>query len=507
MATIGVAAYPTPDDVLQTMLRTLRLGYQRAGIAVNVLPGSEHYKRCEAIAGRVSIAIANGKIARADFSPLTATGDALDAICRVFGVRRRAANGAAGYVQIGTTPASATITIPISFRGTSATGKKYDTTITNLAITDGAKIEIRATSTGADTDLAAGAKITWSDSAIGQLKTQATVAAGGLTGGSDADTDEVLRSRLIDRISFPSAGGNVAFVKEKAEAASSAVEKAYVYAGLRGSGSCDAAVTSTAADRTLSSANVGTVLSAVVGNMPGGVVDFNVTTVTAEGVDVLLNAKLPSPANAGGAGNGWRDATPWPSGSATIGADDGYVTAYNSVTTIATVRTTATPVVGQHIGIWNPVGESADGVLAGAMNEYEINYVAGGVGAWTIKVTGGFKVSPLHAYVSTGAVYLADYANEFLAQMRILGPGEKTANVDLLPRARRQLGSDVANPSGVTTRILTAVQAAHPEISELTYNYRVATGTSGALTEPSIPSTTALPPNVLVLSNFALWKA
>jgi len=500
-ATIGVAAYPTPDDVLNAMLRTLKFGYQRVGIAVNVLPGSEHYERAKMLAQRASIALANGKIARQDFSPLTATGDALRAICGVFGVSERAANGAAGYVTIACT---GTITIPSGFRGTAPNGKKYDTVSSSVGITTGAKVQLRAVATGTATDQIVGTQITWDSAAVGGLKQTAVVAAGGFTGGSAADTDETLRRRLIDAISFPSAGGNIAFVKQTAEESTSAVKTAYVYAAVQGPGSLDVAVISDEADGTLSDANVATVQSAVVGNLPGGVIAVNATTITPQYVDVILSATLPAAKNAGGTGGGWLDASPWPSGAFTAGADDGHVTGYVSATGVATIRISTAPVVGQRIGIWDPIGGDK---LDGEMNEYTITVVGGISGARTIKVDGGFKVDPTGAYVSTGAAQLAAYASAYKTQMQALGPGEKTDDVDILQRGRRQLGVDVADPSDLTTAMLSAVQTAYSEVSNLAYLGRFATGTTTTKTTPDIPSTTALPPKRFTLEHFALRKA
>lgn len=492
---VGDAAYPTPAEVRDAILRTVAFACARRGVTANVLPGSDHYIRADAIAKRISVAMANNRIALADYSPLTATGDALRDLCTVYGVPERAASSASGSVTITCT---GTITIPADFVATAPSGLKYKTTGASIAITTGAKVELIAVSTGAATNVDPSTVLSWDSASIGSLAPTCTVDADGFTGGFDTDTDEQLRSRLLDRLANPAGGGNVAQVRQWAEDASSAVERAFCYAGVRGAGTYDVAVTAAGGDRTVPGATVTTIEALVDAQHPGHC-DVNATTVSPERVDVILSATMPTPASTGGAGNGWRDTVPWPSGAVTLGVNDGKVTGYAAPT--ATVRTTATPVAGQRIGVWDP------GTDEGTFYEYTIATVGGVAGAWTITVVGGFMVSPLNCYVSAGATRLVDYGAAFLALVRGLGPGEKTANEDILPRGRRQPTVDVAAPSDLTTSLLAAITTAYPEITDLTYAARVATGTTNALTSPSIPATTADPPKILVLKHLSIRKA
>lgn len=495
LPTVGDAAYPTPAEVRDAILRTIALACSRRGVTANVLPGSDHYIRADAFAKRVTVAMANNRIALADYSPLTATGDALRDLCTVYGVPERPASSASGSVTI---KCSGSITIPADFVATAPSGLKYRTTGASIAITTGAKVELVATSTGAATNVDPATVLTWDSAAIGALASTCTVDADGFTGGFGADTDEQLRVRLLDRLANPAGGGNVAQVRQWAEDASSAVERAFCYAGVRGAGTYDVALVAEGGDRTVPGATV-TAIDAVLAAKHPGHADVNTTTVSPERVDVILSATMPTPASTGGAGNGWRDTVPWPSGAVALGSNDGKVTAYSAPT--ATVRTTTAPVAGQRIGIWYA------GTDEGQFYEYTIATVGGIAGAWTITVVGGFIVSPLNCYVSAGAVRLADYGATFLALVRGLGPGEKTANEDILPRGRRQPTVDVAAPSDLTTTLLASMSTTYPEITDLSYAARVATGTTTALTSPSVPVTTADPPKILVLKHFALRKA
>jgi uncharacterized phage protein gp47/JayE len=499
LPTVGTITYPTAAEIRDGILRTIKLGCARAAtpITVNVLVGSEPYVKAEALARRLVVAFANNKIALQDYSPLTATGDRLTQLAGIFGVVRRSPSEATGFVTISST---GTVTIPANYRAVAPNGETYDT-ITGGTIANGGAVEMVAVNTGTATNQKALTKLTWSSSSVGALNATCTVAVGGIDGGAPADDDETLRRRLLDRLANPSVGGNSASVKTIAENASAAVEAAYVYAALRGPASIDVAVTKAGSDRELSDANVALVAAAVRAAMPGHV-DINVTAVTAQEVDVVFRATLPAPSTSGGAGGGWKDATSWPQGTPAAGTNDGKVTAYAAPT--ATVRTTTTPVIGQNIGIWDPVGE--------VMHEYTITSVGGVSGAYTITVQGlegaaGFKTSPLNAFISAGAVNLARYAEAMLDEVLKLGPGEKTDSLDLLPRARRYPNVDHAHPTDLDARIIGNIQAAYPEIVFATSgSLSVDTGTTTARTSPGLPTTTTDPPNILVLKYFAIWK-
>ena len=496
---VGSSAYPTRAELRDAMLRTVKLAFQRRGLSANVLPGSDHYIRCDAVAKRLAIAYANLENVLDTLSPLDAQEEYLEALCGVFGITRRGASRAAGYVTIVVT-GGGTITIPAGFQCTSAAGVKYQTTSANVAVSNGASVQVQAVNAGASTNVVAGALVSWDSASIGFLGSTATVAAGGIINGFDEDDDEKLRERLIDRLSYPQGGGNISQFRAWAEETSAAIEKAYAYAAARGPGSVDVALTSEGGTREVSSLYVAEVSAYIATQVPGHV-GLNVTSVVAQELDVVLLAKLPLPPQAGGSGGGWRDATPWPSGAVTLGVSDGKVTGYVSGTGTATVRETTAPVVGQRIGVWDPTG-GTDG--DGTMREYEVATVGGVAGAWTITVANGFTVSPLGAYVSAGAANLADYGDTFLAAMQSLGPGEKTTSTNILPRGRRQPPPDVSNPSDATSKQLDAITSTFAEVLDLSYAARLETGTTTTRTAPSVPATTTLAPRILTLKHFAI---
>lgn len=498
---VGDSAYPTPDEVHSIILRTIAFDFNRRGLVASVLPGSDHFIRAEAYARRVSVAIANGRLALADVNPLTAQGQALVDLAAVFGVNARPAAGAAGPVAI---KCSGTVVLPAGFPGTAPSGLKYQV-IATTTLTTGQTVDVSAVSTGKATDVDAGIKITWDSAAIGNLDPVATVAAGGITGGNDGDVVtnadgtlnvEQLRNRLLRKLSSPPVGGNWSSVVQWAEEATSSVAYAVAYPAAQGPASYDLAIVGSAS-RVLTAPIIALVAAYINSLMPGQN-KLNVTSVVEQEVDVTVVASLPLPAAAGGAGGGWRDANPWPSGQ------NVRVFGYNATTLTATVDGTISPVVGQQIGIWNPNAIDSVGNPAPAMVEYIIATVGGVSNAYTITVQGGFQFNPIASYVSTGAVHLVEYAADLYTQFQALGPGEKTDSPDRLPLARRQPTTDIQAPSNMSSLLLSKVTNLHPEIADLTYGVRYLAGTTTPITGPELPLAVADPPNIIALKRLAI---
>jgi uncharacterized phage protein gp47/JayE len=488
---IDGANYPTQDESRSTLLRAIEHSFARRGLDANTLPSSEHYIRADKYAGRIAVAIANNQLALEDSNPLTSTGDPLAILAGIFGVAKRPAGPAAGATLI---TSSGTVTIPKDYTATAPSGKKYKT-ISQGTYASGASVDVIAIDGGTDTNQDAGTQLTWDSAQIGALSPKSIVTSAGLTGGVNADNDERLRERLLQKLAFPPVGGNWSEVVAWAEEATASVEAAYCYPAVRGPSSYDIALTKAGGDRTLPAATIATVRGYVAGKMPGQE-SHNFTSVTAERVDVVIVARLPLPQVAGGAGGGWRDAAPWP-------AEDALVTAYNAGTGVATVDAATAPTVGANIGVWNPSATNDDGTL-GAMVEYVVATVGGSTGAWTITAQSGFLSTPLGAYVSAGALQLVEYADTFMHALALLGPGEKTESPEILPRGRRQPSTDIIAPSDITSIQLAVLTNAYREIGGATYSAVYDTGTATARVSPSIPATTADPPNVLVLNHLAI---
>lgn len=487
---VGNAAYPTAIQIRDQILSDLTFYGLQGGITFNVKPGSEHYKIATALANRVAIAIANNKISNDQRNPLTATGDALRDIARVYGIEERPASQSTGDASV-KVATGATVTIPAGWQGTGPNSKKYVTTQINV-VSNGDTISMTSVEAGADTVLATGSQITWDSASIASLLSPATVLAPGIRGGADTDDDEDIRRRLLDRLAAQAVGGNGASIKGWAEEISASIHSAYVYEAIRGPASFDVAIVGSTGDRTLSGTIVDAARANVRSNMPGGVISINLTTVVPEELDVILTARLPSPESVGGAGGGWRDADPWP-------ADAVKVT--NIAGATFTVNGATAPIVGQSIGLWN-----RSDVDNPVMEERTVTTVGGSAGAWTITLTGSNSFVVVGDYISAGATNLVNYAATAYAQFLLLGPGEKTDNPDLLPRSARYPSQETSGVMDITNRQLAEVMNEYDEMIDLSYGAVYETGSAVTRLSPSLPPTTASPPRILVCKKLAIVK-
>lgn len=490
---VDQAFYPTEAEIRDQILRTIRVAFLSRGIKVNTLPGSDYFISATALARVISIAFANSKVALRDVSPLTATGDNLRKICAAFGVYPRPASSASGPAVVKCT---GTIVLPGGYSCTAPNGKKYKT-VASLTLTTGAQATIQATDAGADTNQPAGTILSWDSASVGALAPTATVGPGGLTGGDDGDDDESLRTRLLERLSSPGVGGNWAAVKGWAEAASAAVGAAYVYQAVRGPGSVDVALVSSGKDPQLGASTVAQVAAIVAANIPG-YASLNTTSVQKQPVDVTVAAKLPLPTFAGGTGGGWLDAAPWPT-------EDVKVFLVNLPSTIRVTGSTK-PALGQHFSLWDPGSQAMTDFQIitpppiGVPNDWILHIAPVNGGTVPLWVVPGL-------YVSASAQNLADYATDLLAEFNALGPGEKTANTNIIPRALRKPSPDVVAPTDLSSVLLAAVTNKHPEILSLDWGARYVAGTTTPITTPPLPVTTADPPFVLTLNNLAIRAA
>jgi len=495
------AEYPTPKEVLATLLSALRYAYGKRGVEVNVAEGSELYERAWAVAQRVSLAIGNGKVELRNTNPVDATGDALITWAATFGVFPRPAIGSTGFAKVTVNAPASTVPIPDGFVATAPNGEKYEVSKDFGAVADEGQVELKAKGTGPETDQDAGTVLTWDSASIAFLGQKCEVTAGGLDGGRNADSEEVLRARLIRRLSFPAVGGNWSHVATLAEDASTAVEFAAVYEAARGAASYDVAIVGSADDPVLNTATQNQVAAAIVAEMPGSA-NLNLTSIAIEPLDIIINIALPKPQNVGGEGGGWFDANPWPSTNEIPGVF-ARVTAIPSSYTLTVDSTSVDPpVAGKRFAIWDPVAKE--------IKQHAILFVSGSSGAYNVNIDSGFTPDLSYVqvgmYVSAGAELLQSYAEDFISSVKQLGPGEKTENPDILQYAIRKPKQSIARPSPLTSLALIDLQSGHSEISDVSYAARYEALTTVTRTKPSVPSVVHAPPRQLGL-NFLSFRA
>lgn len=487
---VGNQAYPTAAEIRDQILRDLYYYGQQHGIAYNVRPGSDYFKLAQAFANRVVVAIANNRISHDQRNPLTATGEDLTTLARVYGIEPRPSSISSGSVTV-KVGGTATVTIPSGWQATGPNGKKY-TVVSTEPVENGDSVAVVSVETGAATVLPTGSQITWDSAAIALLLNPATVEAPGIVGGEDEDDEEDIRRRLIDKLVAQAVGGNSASIKGWAEEISASIDGAYVFQAVRGPGSLDVCVVRNAGDRTVTGPVVDDARSNVRAEMPGGVVSINATTVDPVELDVILEATLPLPRTGGGAGGGWRDVEPWPSA---------LVKVTNKVGTTLTVNGSTSPSVGTSLGLWDASDPDEP-----VMREFRAVTVGGTSGAWTLTVDGAIGFVEIGDYVSAGASGLVQYASDVYAEFVALGPGEKTDNPDLLPRSARYPGPDEVGPYEITGKILAGALDAYDELLELRFLATYEAGTTTPRTTPGLPATTASPPKIIVCRNLAIVR-
>lgn len=152
---------------------------------------------------------ANGLYGYFDFIarqlPDTAEGEFIERWATIFGLSRLAATKADGDVSFAGAIGSSVATGAelVSSNGTIYT---VDTGFTLAATPETHAVTARVA--GADGNLGATATITFVSAPAG-MTSAATVAAGGLTGGTDRETDTELSTRLLQTIASPPKGGKV----------------------------------------------------------------------------------------------------------------------------------------------------------------------------------------------------------------------------------------------------------------------------------------------------------
>lgn len=163
--------------------------------------------------------------------PDTAEAEYLDRWSSIWGVARIAAAQATGNVTL--TGTNGTL-IPTGTELQRADGTLYTTNADATIASGTATAAVTASEGGIVGNAAQNTTLSFVTPIVG-VDSNATVAAGGLTGGTDQETDDALRARLLDRLQQPPHGGSsqdyIAWAKEVA-----GVTRAWCYPLAGGAG-------------------------------------------------------------------------------------------------------------------------------------------------------------------------------------------------------------------------------------------------------------------------------
>jgi uncharacterized phage protein gp47/JayE len=447
----------------------------------------------------------NAAISADKSSELYATGNDLDLIRQAKGLPQLSASPSTGALIVGVVGSSSVLfvdslqfTVPGGLRG-QVNG--------NQLVSNGQSLNVLMVDTGTASNVPPNTIVTWISPPVNATAT-ATVDSSGLTGGTDPETDEQKRDRILQRNQNIPGGGNWAHVQQVSQAVSSGIQCAFVYPTLGGPSTlkvalCKAMVlagTNLNYSRETSATLINLVVDALRQNIPDSV-KIVVQSVADEDTDLAIQLALPTPSTLGSSGSGWLDSVQFPK---LVDADFGvvsvsHVTSTTSIT--VTAQSTVAPVVGQSVMWWS---RDAKKFVTSTVSSF-----SGSAGAWvlnlnqplsTVDTNNVTRNVVIGDYISAGCAFGNDYAATLFDQFNTLGPGENTSDPTRLARAARKpviTKGSKSFPTDIGALQLSALTTDHEEITDAAYAYR-------SLSTPSIPDIDSSP-NVLTLFRLALY--
>ena len=500
---IGKLYIPTADEWRDGMLADIRLELLKQDQTSNppVQPGTDNYRWATALSGPCALNCANVAIHAEAGDPRTATGDQLDEIRSALGLPEVPATGSSGKIKLTVTGSS---TVPANTQLTLANGKRLKVTTTAVGVTDGSEIDVTAVDAGEDTNAPPNTLVRFVNAPL-NVDTQARVSVNvPLTGGTDKENDARKRTRVLNRLQNPPAGGNWPQKRETALNSLASVQDCFVYPALGGPSSelivpvKDFDPDNFDFSRALSTSAMAVVRAAIHAAFPSPS-EIVVKPPVNQSVDVALEVSIPDSSSAGGDGTGWTDATVWPQLEV---ADAGRVSvsSVTSTTVIVVSANTATAPTANvtHIAWWSPTCRKFYKRLITAQS--------GSAGAWTLTVDApliddaGVSVAA-GDYISPDSVGIIRYGKTWIDIMRTLGPGEGTADANRLPRSKRHpyATSDASLAPDLKTSKLALFKENHSEVLDYGYGYRSAT-------TATVPGAVSTAPSILVPRHFGIYK-
>jgi Baseplate J-like protein len=499
------------DELKGQFLRDVRLAAVDAGLAEPpVNPGTDWDLLATAIANICILGFANVNACEEEDNLLTTTGQPLDDIRKAEGLPEVPAAGATGKLVI---TVSGTTTINNGLQFTYPSGLRGQVVQTYVNPADQSEVNVQAIDTGLATNLRAGEIVRFTSPPV-NLATEAKVSTGEpLTGGTEEETDERKRARILNVRQNRPAGGNWAHIRQLALNALGTVQECYSYPAIGGPGSSkivpvkDYDLENGDFSRALSSTALDVVRLEIQSNLPTPQENV-VSAVANETADATIKVTIPDSTLSGGNGRGWTDAAVWP---LLVAGDlgDVRITTVNANNDVITVDagTAVAPIEGlTHIAWWSQVDRKFYQAL--------VVLVGGVAGAWILNLdrplVGKDGAGPITTvgsqdFISPAAEGLDKYGAAWVDIFREMGPGENTADASRLPRSKRHPFVTDEDPSSMTTSMLGKMAQKFPEIADIEYGIRFVNGVSGA-TSPTVPASVATAPNVLVPRRFGVYK-
>lgn len=478
------------EEIRDQWLKNYKVGMIIAGVDNPAIePGSEPYIRATANANIALTLFAQIQLAANDSSELTAEGDALDDIREATGLPEILARPAAGEL-VASIVGTASVTFVDGLEFQLENGLRGQVNGTQIGIQNGDLVQVIMIDSGSASNADAGDEVTWLNPPL-YVNTTAQVGPDGLIGGTDEETDNEKRERILDRRRQVPAGGNWGYLVELAENSTDVVQKAFVYPTLGGPGSVKVVVTKSQNastgdwSRIVPDSSLSLVRTAIFSNMPVPY-EIIIESITEEDSDVSLSMELSDV-------NGFENFDqPYPSISGSTFNQVKVATKTSS--SQITVDHSNTPArLGDRIMWWSPTTKE---------------FVKATVTANQTLVTDQLTLDrPLvdsegtevavGDYISPAIVNGTDMAITFLQQMNNLGPAENE-NTTTYPRAARRPAIQTEFYTELTSRQISPLEDNFEEIISVEY-----TTTPAA---PTVAASVSDSPNVLVLNHFGIYE-
>lgn len=481
---------PNAAELRKWILDDINLDMQDAGVEdPPTHEGTDIYIRATAFANAMLIALANIRIEASNANEQLARGTALATIRDNLGLSEIAASPATGQILPQIVGSGVVLFVDgLKFSLPSGLIGEVDG---NQSIVNGQPLDVVMVDTGSKTNTAAGTQIKWVKPPVNVLQTGTVVS---LTGGSDAETDQEIRARILQRRQSPPAGGNWSHCNEIAESATSSIQKAFCYPGLGGPGSTKVVLVksleSTSYSRVVSQTVIDSAKAVLDEELPSPI-ELVVQSSVDEPIDVALVLTIPSAAN----GNGWANTYPFPDLNSGLDAYVQVLSVASSTEFTISATTSIEPTdASTEIAWWNPTTQT---FTTGTITSH-----SGSSGSWTVSVDVPFTGIAAGHYISPVCLNLDNYATTWIEQMNQLGPGQNTTSPCRLAndRALRYPLTNTVYPSNLTNTQLTALSEEYNEIVDVDYSYR-------SKSAPTVPASVATAPNTLTPRNFGLYPS
>lgn len=234
---------PSQEQILQQLLQNYQAIATTQGFTVSIAPGTEIFIRMSAVAAQQAVLYQLSAAAIDQRMPDSASGSNLDRVLNQFGLVRKSATSAQGYVQL---IASAPQTLTSGMLLSGPNGLQYQVSISgvyqpaslalaNTGTINTSYVPISAVNKGQNTDLGINQIMTWIN--INPLMQSTCLVTTALTGGSDLETDAQARFRLYQTLQNPQNAGNSQFLANLASNIDPVVEVGFVYPDAFGAGS------------------------------------------------------------------------------------------------------------------------------------------------------------------------------------------------------------------------------------------------------------------------------